>query len=171
MKRENRKYWISPALLILLLLAGAWYFRPISIMELYPDLNPSGITVLISRSTGNGIQDAAFDLDSDSPEYQEILSQMNDLSIHRPPTNLLLHFLPSSGDGRELTEGSYNYVVHLWDSQNQGYAALQFFIDSWEYSTPDTTQYLPCFIKNGAAAGQSLGSKLWELAHSLDSVL
>ena len=169
MKQQTWKYWISPILLVLLLLAGVWYYRPVTLDTLYPDLDPAGISVSVMRLSGDDFERAHFNLtDASSPEASELLDHLNALSIRRPPTNLLLQLLTPTSTGRQVQDGDYNYVIHIF-GKDGGWVALQFFIDEWKYDTPSQSQYLPCRVANGAAVGQALGDYLWDLSQSIDS--
>ena len=169
MKSKNWKYWISPILLVLLLLVGLWYYRPVTLDILYSDLDPAGISVSVMRLSGDDFERAHFNLtDASSPEASELLDQLNALSIRRPPTNLLLQILTPTTSGRQVQDGDYNYVIHIF-GQDGGWVALQFFIDAWEYDTPRQSQYLSCRVSGGADSGRALGDYLWELSQEFES--
>lgn len=171
MKQGNWKYWISPALLALVLLAGLWYYRPVDIYTLAPALEPAGISVVINRfsedeAMGHGFRN--FDVDAASPQGLALLERLEALRIRRPPTNLLLQILTPTTSGRQVQDGDYNYVIHIF-GQDGGWVALQFFIDAWEYDTPRQSQYLSCRVSGGADSGRALGDYLWELSQEFES--
>ena len=91
------------------------------------------------------------------------MEQLEAIRICRPPLNPLRNVLPSSFAGRQTEPGQYNYVIHVFGA-NGGWAALQFFLDEWEYDLPEQLQYLPCRVSDGKSLGQALGDKLWEMA-------
>lgn len=168
MKQARWKGWISPILLALVVLAGVWYYHPVGLDTLYPLSDPVSINVLIDQFDGQRINHKIFDVDAASPEGQALVARLEALRIRRPPTNLLFQLLPSTASGRTFSKGDYNLVLHVFDADGS-WVALQFFIDAWEYDTPASSQYLPCSVSGGAAAGQELGDTLWELSQKFDS--
>lgn len=168
MKRARWKDWISPVLLALVLLAGLWYYRPVSLRTLHEISDPVSIDVLMNQFDGQRVNHTNFDLDAASPEGQALVSRLDALRIRRPPTNLLFQLLPPTGSGKAFSQGDYNYVLHVFDADGN-WVALQFFIDAWEYDTPASSQYLPCSVSGGAETGRALGNYLWELSQSADS--
>ena len=96
------------------------------------------------------------------------LERLEALRIRRPPTNLLFQLLTPTTSGRQVQDGDYNYVIHIF-GQDGGWVALQFFIDAWEYDTPRQSQYLSCRVSGGADTGRALGDYLWELSQEFES--
>ena len=164
MKHTHWKRWIVPTLLALVCWCG-WYSRPVSIFDLKPELEPANINIHIQRfdDSVQGHEHRDLDVDAGTPEGQALLEQLEAIRIRRSPLNPLRNILPSTTTGRQTESGQYNYVIHVFGA-NGGWAALQFFLDEWEYDLPEQPQYLPCRVSGGASLGQALGDKLWDIA-------
>ena len=162
--KKSWKIAAAAALLALVCWCG-WYSRPVSIFDLKPELEPADINIHIQRfdDSAQGHERRDLDVDATTPEGQALLEQLEAIRICRPPLNPLRNVLPSSFAERQTEPGQYNYVIHVFGA-NGGWAALQFFLDEWEYDLPEQLQYLPCRVSDGKSLGQALGDKLWEMA-------
>lgn len=168
--KENWKYYISPALLLCILLAGLWYWRGVSFAAIAPDLVPESITVHVYSLSNDGSEllDAYYDVEASSPEGQEILDTLYSLTIHRPPTNLLYQILNPTALGQTFEKGDYAFVVRVF-GEGGGHAALQFNVRKWSYDALSGDHYLPCSVKGGQETGRDFGQQLWELAPKIDN--
>lgn len=157
--RWNLFRWAAPALSIVLLL-GAWYARPLAATDLIDIGQPYGINVYIRQLGDSAAQERTgnFNVEMDTPEGKALLEQLESTRFHRSLLNPLRQFLPDTSTGRQTTAGDYNYVVRVFGSE--GHAALQFFVDEWEYDTSRQSQYLPCTMSNGAFVGRQWGDEL-----------
>ena len=54
MKKLSKKAWCGIALLLLVVIGCLWYARPMSILEIEPDLNPDIIAFDLTRNGGGG---------------------------------------------------------------------------------------------------------------------
>ncbi|MEG1657870.1 MAG: hypothetical protein RR288_02320 [Oscillibacter sp.] len=166
-----KKRWKIAGLAALLALIcwAAWYGRPVSVLDLNPELEPVGISLFIERfgDTVQGNAHRDLNVDATAPEGQALLEQLEAIRIRRSPLNPLRKVLPSTGTGRQTQDGQYHYVIHVFGTD--GWVALQFLIDEWSYDLPEQPQYLPCRVFDGEAIGQALGDKLWEMAQEIES--
>lgn len=172
-------------LAVLLLLWGLWYTRPMSPLDLAPDLEPAAVDISILRFDGDRpsvslipfaedyqiTKHRELELDVSTPEGQALLEQLDSIHIRRSPLNPLRHLWGElfgwRTTGRQTETGDYNYVIHLFG--RDGWATLQFFIDEWEYSAPGQPKYLPCSVKDGETVGRALGDQLWQMAQPTES--
>ena len=159
-----KKHWTLPVLAVLLALVFwcSWYSRPVNIFDLKPELDPAIISVRIQRfgSSAQNHEHRDLDMEADTPEGQVLLEQLETIRLRRSPLNPLRSILPSIFGGRQTTEGQYGYVIHVFGTN--GWIALQFFLDEWDYNLSGQGQYLPCRVADGEVLGQSLGDQLWE---------
>lgn len=152
-----------------------YYSRSLSPLDLNGALEPAVIDVSIQRFGADykGNESRSFQLEASSPQGSALLEELNGLRLRRSPLNPLreLHarFFTTSITGRQTHPGEYNYVIHIF-GKNGGWIGLQFFIDQWGYDTPKNANYLPCFVSDGQAAGQTLGDKLWDLAAKSNAI-
>ena len=167
--KQNWKYYISPALLLCLLLAGLWFWRGVSFATVAEGILPDTVSVYVACLDGNGKHVSAhYEVAAGSPEGQEILDTLYALTIHRPPTNLLYQLVRPTATGAAMGEGDYAFVVRVFESE-RGHAALQCNVKKWSYDTADQTRYLPCSVEDGIAQGRAFGAKLWALAPKTDN--
>ena len=165
------KSWISPLLLALVLLAGVWYYRPVSIDGLCPGLEPSTVSVHVRCTSGTQAQperEGRIQAAADAPEGRAVLERLEELSFRRPPTNLLYHILSPTATGYQVQEGDYRFTIHLYGESGQ-VLSLAYSNGRWSYTTPGHGSFLPCHMKDGAAKGQALGAELLELSEDLHS--
>lgn len=169
--RENWKYYISPALLLCLILAGLWYWRGVTFATIAPDIVPETVNVHVMTLSEDGSEllSAHYDVDAASPEGREILRTLYALRIHRPPTNLLYQILKPTRSGQAFEEGDYAFVVRVF-GEDGGHAALQFNVRTWSCDAIGGDGYLPCSVEGGRETGRAFGGQLWTLAEKLDCI-
>jgi len=168
--KQNWKYYISPTLLLCLLLAGLWYWRGVTFAAVAEDIDPHTVSVYVAclDEAGKPVS-AHYETDAASPEGQEILDTLYTLTVHRPPTNLLYHILKPTASGAAMEEGDYSFVVRVF-GESGGHAALQFHIRKWSYDTAGQSRYLPCSVEDGIAAGRAFGAQLWAIGEKFDCI-
>ena len=167
--KQNWKYYISPTLLLCLVLAGLWFWRGVSFATVAEGIAPDTVSVYVACLDEDGKHVSAhYDVEADSPEGQEILDTLYSLTIHRPPTNLLYQILKPTASGVAMEQGDYAFVVRVFEDGN-GHAALQCNVKNWSYDTDGQTRYLPCSVKDGPAVGREFGALLWEIAPKTDN--
>ena len=168
--KENWKYYISPTLLVCLLLAGLWYWRGVTFTTVAEGIAPDTVSVYVSCLDENGKHVSAhYEVEADTSEGMAILDTLYGLTIHRPPTNLLYQILKPTASGVGLQEGDYVFAVRVFEEQG-GHAALQCNVKNWSYTTAGQSRYLPCSVENGIAEGRAFGAQLWALAKKLDCI-
>lgn len=169
--KVNWKYYISPTLLVCLLLAGLWYWRGLTFAQLNPDMQADTVNVwIMTQAEDDGdLISAHYDVSADSPEGLEILETLNALTIHRPPTNLLYQILKPTGSGQAFEAGDYAFVVRVFGTDGS-HAALQCNVRSWSSDTRGSSGYLPCSVEGGQETGRTFGRQLWSIAEKLDAI-
>ena len=169
--RENWKYYISPTLLLCLLLAGLWYWRGVGFAHIGENLVPETVNVhvLTLSDDGQELLSANYDLAADSAEGMAVLDTLYGLTIHRPPTNLLYQILKPTRSGQMFEDGDYAFAVRVF-GENGSHASLQFNVRSWSYDAADGNGYLPCSVVGKEEAGRDFGAQLWAIAEKLDCI-
>ncbi|WP_295580103.1 hypothetical protein [uncultured Oscillibacter sp.] len=169
MKNRTWKYAVSPVLLTLVLLAGLWYYRPVTFHILDPALRPAVIRVTLIRSgSAPDSQSRTLEADVSTEQGRTLLSRLEGLRFRRPPTNLLFHPLSPTAGGRQAAQGEYRMLIRLSGGDGD-WVSLQFSDGRWAYGTSRQPQFLPCHVPDGRAAGQALGDILWEIAAPRES--
>ena len=168
--RQNWKYYISPTLLVCLLLAGLWYWRGVTFATVAENITPDAVNVYVAclDETGKHVS-AHYEVEADTAGGMEILDSLYSLTIHRPPTNLLYQILKPTLSGVEMEEGDYVFVVRVF-GKNGGHAALQCSVKNWSYDRSGQSNYLPCSVEDGIAAGREFGAQLWAIGEKLDCI-
>ena len=167
--KQNWKYYISPTLLLCLILVGLWFWRGVGFATVAKDLDPHTVNVYVACLDEEGKHVSAhYDVDAGSPEGQEILDTLYALTIHRPPTNLLYQILKPTLPSQQFLEEDYAFVVRVF-GETGGHAALQFHIKTWSYDTVAQSRYLPCSVEGGQETGRAFGRQLWALAPKVDN--
>ena len=169
--RENWKYYISPTLLVCLLLAGLWYWRGVGFAHIAADLVPERVSVQVMTLSDDGqeLLSAHYDLAADSAEGMEILDTLYSLTIHRPPTNLLYQILKPTRSGQMFEDGDYAFAVRVF-GEDGGHAALQFNVRTWSCDAIGGDGYLPCSVEGKQQTGRDFGAQLWAMAEKLDCI-
>lgn len=154
----------SLSLALALLLALAWYSRPVDVYGLIPGVTQADVLSLYSRLLGpehhSDGPSAIRELYPEDPEWDAALTALEALRFRRPPWNLLLQFLPQNGIRARVTQDGDQHVLFLLGQEDGNYVQVQFFIDSWSCSSPNSSRSLPLWVPDSRETGEALAEVL-----------
>ena len=156
-----KAHWKALAVTLALLLAVVWYSRPVDIYTLAPGLKEPNTIDFTLRELGDG--GAEYPLQSflpEDPEWDAALTALEALRFRRPPWNLLLQFLPQNGIRARVTQDGDQHVLFLLGQEDGNYVQVQFFIDSWSCSSPNSSRSLPLWVPDSRETGEALAEVL-----------
>jgi len=163
--------------LLVLLGAGLWYARPVGLTVLFPGMEPEIIDVtLIHFGDDQRMETRNIQLSADDAGFDALLSRVEALRFHRPPTNLVLQAVPALSDrfapAKPVEDDDIEHVyITLAQSVSEDprYAQVTFYIDEWSYRDFEHNVSLPLIMPKGKEIGQALARDFWEIAAPIDS--
>ena len=93
MNRKFRKYLPLLILVVVLLLWGLWYSRPVGVETLFPGFDPDSVEVIASDR--NVSPTASYS--KGTPEYDDVLAEVEGLRFRRSVWNPIRQILPDQG--------------------------------------------------------------------------
>lgn len=154
-----KAHWKALAAALALLLAMAWYSRPVDVYGLgIGELE--AINVRISRNDpGQGEREArSIALLPGDPLWQTVLEELEALRFRRPPWNAIQQYLREDVIHTEPAAREA-LVFYLWDSGGKD-LMLQLNGGKPRYTSLYTKQNLPAFLSGGEETAQALAERL-----------
>ena len=152
-----RSHWKPLALIAALLLAAAWYSRPVDIYTLAHKMKePDSIDISL-RELGEQGRDSPIQWFSpEDPEWDAALEAIEALRFRRPPWNILLQLIPERTiTGRVTHDGDLHILFSLY-KPGEGHVQVQFFIDEWMYHSPYSSRNLTLWAADSRETGEAL---------------
>ena len=171
----KKHFWKTALLLILalLILGSVWYARPVGVDTLFPGLEPDQISVTVLDFNGSEQVDRSLTLLKGSPEFDALWGDIQTLRFRRAPTSVLVQALPflagmSPAQSKTLGEDDIDHLYLNFfqgdDPSSAWMGELSFWVDTWEYRSPDHGVTLPLRMKDGYEIGQEMAHAFWEQA-------
>ena len=159
MKRP-KSHWKAPAVvLILLLMWGLWYARPVDVHGLGMGELESVSASVIHNKPGQGV-DLVWSTGAvpDDSQWQTVLKEVERLRFRRPPGNLVREYLQ---DGTVKTQPADRTSVLFYFLDQDGRSlTMEIGAGRSIYTSPHTNSNLPIFLSGGEEALQALVERL-----------
>ena len=169
-----KKKWLRIALpilvVVLLVLAGIWYTRPMTIAELLPELDmehPGSLYVYTYRyhmdEFSQEKEPLELNLTEGDPRYEEFRTILESIRFRRTIKGLLTDLF-NRPIGTEIEDGMVNWTLHL---QGSHFFALQYFDNKFYCNKSayyEYNHYRECRMENHDEVADALTSLI--LAYS-----
>lgn len=165
--KPRRRALAALPVLLVLVLWGLWYARPVDIYTLAPEVrSPEGISIDV-RELGGGVGEETPSrgggFTPEEPEWETVLSEIESLRFRRPPWNLVLQFLPKNTvTGRITHDGDCHILFSIGRLRGRP-LQVQFFIDEWSYVSPHSNRNLTLWVRDAKQTGDALAEALGPL--------
>lgn len=169
--RWIRSHWKPLALIAALLLAAAWYSRPVDIYGLAPQTREPDMMDFVLYDLGENRKVYPIkNITPEDPEWDTALEAVEALRFRRPPWNAVLQFIPERTiTGRATHDGDHHIMFYL-GRHSKGSIQVQFFIDEWSYSNPLPFSFanrsLTLWVENPKETGDALSEVFRPLLES-----
>lgn len=155
-----KSHWKAPAVvLILLLMWGLWYARPVDIHGLGMGELEAVSASVIHNKAGQGV-DLVWSTGAvpDDSQWQTVLKEVERLRFRRPPGNLVREYLQ---DGTVKTEPADRTSVLFYFLDQDGRSlTMEIGASRSIYTSLHTSSNLPIFLSGGEEAVQALVERL-----------
>lgn len=160
-----KTHWKALAAALALLLAMAWYSRPVDVYTLAPGMKEPDFMDFVLYDLGENRKDYPIkNISPEDPEWDAALEAVEALRFRRPPWNLLLQFVPERTVTGRVTHDGDLHIMFYVGQQREGGVQIQFFIDEWSYSNPlpfsFANRHLTLWVSNPKEAGEALAERL-----------
>ena len=133
MNGKFRKYLPLLGIVVVLVLWGLWYSRPVGVETLFPDFDPDSVEVIASDYNVSPTESYS----RGTPEYDDVLSEIRGLRFRRSVLNPIRQILPDQGVRKHSDDPDYRSLVFdfIQDDGKENHAIyrLEFFVDEWFY--------------------------------------
>ena len=128
-----RKYLPLLGIVVVLVLWGLWYSRPVGVETLFPDFDPDRVEVIASDYNVSPTESYS----RGTPEYDDVLSEIRGLRFRRSVWNPIRQILPDQGVRKHSDDPDYRSLVFdfIQDDGKENHAIyrLELFVDEWFY--------------------------------------
>ena len=130
MNGKFRKYLPLLGIVVVLVLWGLWYSRPVGVETLFPDLDPDSVEVTVGAYNVNNRSET---YQKGTPEYDAVLSEVRGLPFRRSVLNPLRQILPDRGTRKHTCDGDYKNIVFAFiqDDGEENRYELEFDLNEW----------------------------------------
>ena len=162
MKKKWLRIVFPIVVVVILILAGIWYTRPMTIAQLAPELDretPALFHSFIRVWHDNGESEhLTLALRDGDPLYEEARDLLSQIRIKRTLEGALLDLMHGAAGSVSLEEGDVTWVLHL-DGATFG---LQYYGGELYYISFDTNNYCLCKVQNHNKTVEALNTFLLE---------
>ena len=155
------KYLPLLGLVVVLVLWGLWYSRPVGVETLFPDFDPDSVEVTVRAYNMN---DRGETYQKGTPEYDTVLSEVRGLQFRRSVWNPIRQILSNEGILKHTCEPDYKKIVFdfIQDDGEENHATyvLQFFLNEWFYCTASGNgKWLHLGMTDSKAVGMEMAQR------------
>lgn len=161
MNGKFRKYLPLLGIVVVLVLWGLWYSRPVGVETLFPDFDPDSVEVTVRAYNMN---DRGETYQKGTPEYDTVLSEVRGLQFRRSVWNPIRQILSNGGILKHTCEPDYKKIVFdfIQDDGEENHATyvLQFFLNEWFYCTASGNgKWLHLGMTDSKAVGMEMAQR------------
>lgn len=161
MNGKFRKYLLLLGIVVVLVLWGLWYSRPVGVETLFPDFDPDSVEVTVRAYNMN---DRGETYQKGTPEYDTVLSEVRGLQFRRSVWNPIREILSNEGILKHTCEPDYKKIVFdfIQDDGEENHATyvLQFFLNEWFYCTASGNgKWLHLGMTDSKAVGMEMAQR------------
>lgn len=161
MNGKFRKYLPLLGIVVVLVLWGLWYSRPVGVETLFPDFDPDSVEVTVRAYNMN---DRGETYQKGTPEYDTVLSEVRGLQFRRSVWNPIRQILSNEGILKHTCEPDYKKIVFdfIQDDGEENHATyvLQFFLNEWFYCTASGNgKWLHLGMTDSKAVGMEMAQR------------
>ena len=161
MNGKFRKYLPLLGIVVVLVLWGLWYSRPVGVETLFPDFDPDSVEVTVRAYNMN---DRGETDQKGTPEYDTVLSEVRGLQFRRSVWNPIRQILSNEGILKHTCEPDYKKIVFdfIQDDGEENHATyvLQFFLNEWFYCTASGNgKWLHLGMTDSKAVGMEMAQR------------
>ena len=173
---KKYKTQIIVAAVILIVVWGIWYARPVNIYTLLDVDELEYIDILAMKiseeKTNSG--HTTFRIKPGEPDMETILPELESLRFHRNPVDIIQKLcgkigLPTTGRSGRI-DSNLDYDVHLFLSGKDDpdvIRQISYFGENWYYRYEDS--HIRVSVKDGLERSRELGAFLYEFQKAHDS--
>lgn len=166
MNRKFRKYLPLLGIVVVLVLWGLWYSRPVGVETLFPDFDPDSVEVIV---TDYAVGDRTASYLKGTPEYDAVLSEVRGFQFRRSALNPLRQVLPYRGPRMHSCDADKTILLEFTQEdgqENQTIYQLEFFV-RWVYRV-DSGKILPLEMTDSEVIGTEMAYRYWDQIPSDD---
>lgn len=166
MSGKIRKYLPLLGIVVVLVLWGLWYSRPVGVETLFPDFDPDSVEVIV---TDYAVGDRTASYLKGTPEYDAVLSEVRGFQFRRSALNPLRQVLPYRGPRMHSCDADKTILLEFTQEdgqENQTIYQLEFFV-RWVYRV-DSGKILPLEMTDSEAIGTEMAYRYWDQIPSDD---
>ena len=161
MNGKFRKYLPLLGIVVVLVLWGLWYSRPVGVETLFPDFDPDSVEVTVRDYNLNNRTAGYL---KGTPEYDAVLSEVRGLQFRRSVWNPIRQILSNEGILKHTCEPDYKKIVFdfIQDDGEENHATyvLQFFLNEWFYCTASGNgKWLHLGMTDSKAVGMEMAQR------------
>lgn len=168
--RQKARILMLPILLTMLFVSLRYAIQPVDIYGLVPGMEVDLINISLIDLDNMEITDRHLRLTPEDPQFDEVLSRLEELRFRRPLTNFLFQAMPFLADipssPKTVEDGEIDHLyISLAQAGQKTYATeLGFELGEWEYRDFEHNVSLPLDMNDGKEIGQALANDLWKMA-------
>ena len=166
MNGKFRKYLPLLGIVVVLVLWGLWYSRPVGVETLFPDFDPDSVEVIV---TDYAVGDRTASYSKGTPEYDAVLSEVRGFQFRRSALNPLRQVLPYRGPRMHSCDADKTILLEFTQEdgkENQTIYQLEFFV-RWVYRV-DSGKILPLEMTDSEVIGTEMAYRYWDQIPSDD---
>ena len=166
MNGKFRKYLPLLGIVVVLVLWGLWYSRPVGVETLFPDFDPDRVEVIV---TDYAVGDRTASYSKGTPEYDAVLSEVRGFQFRRSALNPLRQVLPYRGPRMHSCDADKTILLEFTQEdgqENQTIYQLEFFV-RWVYRV-DSGKILPLEMTDSKVIGTEMAYRYWDQIPSDD---
>ena len=161
MNGKFRKYLPLLGIVVVLVLWGLWYSRPVGVETLFPDFDPDSVEVTVRAYNVDNRGESYL---KGTPEYDAVLSEVRELQFRRSVWNPIRQILPYRGTRTHSCAPDYKSLIFdfIQDDGKENHAIyrLEFALNQWSYCiVSGNGKFLPLGMTDSKAVGMEMAQR------------